>query len=65
MNFFTEQIPPELQEALEVVVAGRCLDLTAGGVEMLNPWLCFADEMEDFYVLVKPKNIKVNESKFQ
>lgn len=55
MNFFAEQIPPELQEALKVIVAGRRLNLTADGVEMLNPWLCFADEMEDFDVLVEPK----------
>lgn len=55
MNFFAEQIPPQLQEALEVIVAGRCLNLAGDGVEVLNPWLCLADEMEDFDVLVEPK----------
>jgi hypothetical protein len=57
MNFFAEQIPPELQEALKVVVAGWSLNLTAERVEVLVPWLCFTDEVEDFDFLVESKII--------
>jgi hypothetical protein len=67
MDLFTEQVPPELQESLEVVVARWSLNLTADRVELLDPRLEFTDEVEDFDVLVEPKREgKLNEfdSKF-
>lgn len=52
MNVSHKQIPPELQEALKVIIAGWCLNLLAVGVILLVPWLCFADKVKDFNVLI-------------
>lgn len=58
VNLIAEQVPPHLQELLEMMVARWSLYLLAGWVEVLSPWLRFADEMEDFNVTIVPKNIK-------
>lgn len=58
MNFLDEQIPPKLEEVLEMAVARWCLNLFADWIEMLDPWLHLADEMKDFDVLVVPKSSK-------
>jgi hypothetical protein len=58
VDLFTEQVPPELQESLKVVVARWSLNLTADRVELLDPRLEFTDEVEDFDFLVEPKRLK-------
>lgn len=55
MNFAKEQVPPELQVVLEMVVAGWSMNLSGACIEMLHPRLNLADEMKDLDVLVISK----------
>lgn len=55
MNFFDEQVPPELQEVLEMIVASRSIDLSRDWIEVLDPRLSLANEMKDFDILVVSK----------
>lgn len=54
MNVSAEKIPPVLQEALEVLVAGWSLNLSGCRVEVLGPWLGLSDEVKNFDFLVEP-----------
>lgn len=58
MNSLDKQVPPQLQEGLEMVVSWWCLHLFADWIEVLNPWFRLADEMKNFDVLVVPKIVE-------
>jgi len=54
MDVCAEQIPPELEQVLEVSSSGRRTNLLGFTVKVLTPRLVGTDKMSNFYSLAKP-----------